>query len=214
MPYEMYLKKELKQDNMNIAILASGNGSNFEAIVKAVKRGYIKASIKALITDKHDAFVRERAKRNSIKDIFIDPAKFKSRIAFDREIVRILKAEKVNLVVLAGFMRILSIDFVKKFRSHILNIHPALLPAFRGENAIAKALEYGCKITGVTVHFIDEKVDNGPVILQEAVRIKKGETLKNLEERIHKLEHKLYPLAIKLFTENRLKIKNRNVEII
>jgi len=199
---------------MNIAILASGNGSNFEAIAKAVKRGYIKASIKVLITDKRNAFVRERTKRNNIKDIFVDPKKFKSRTAFDKEIVRILKTEKINLIVLAGFMRILSTDFVKKFQNHIINIHPALLPAFRGERAIERALKYGCKVTGVTVHFIDEKVDNGPVILQEAVKIKKGETLKSLEERVHKLEHKLYPLAIKLFTEKRLKIKNRNVEII
>ncbi len=199
---------------MNIAILASGNGSNFEAIAKAVKRGYIKASIKVLLTDCGTAYVRQRARRNKINDIFIDPAKFKSRIAFDREIVRILKEERIGLIVLAGFMRILSADFVKKFRNSILNIHPALLPAFRGEDAIKRALKYGCKVTGVTVHFIDEKVDNGPVILQEAIKIKKGETPENLEKRIHKLEHRLYPLAIKLFTEKRLKIKNRNVEIL
>ncbi|MFA5008851.1 MAG: phosphoribosylglycinamide formyltransferase [Candidatus Omnitrophota bacterium] len=198
---------------MNIAILASGNGSNFEAIVKAAKRGYIKASINILITDKASAFVRQRAKRNKIKDLFIDPSKFKSRAEFDREVIKILKKEKIDLVVLAGFMRILSPEFVKMFKNKILNIHPAILPAFRGERAIGRALKYGCKITGVTVHFLDEKVDNGPVVLQKALEIKNGETLENLEKRIHKLEHKFYPLAVKLFTQGRLKIKNRNVEI-
>jgi phosphoribosylglycinamide formyltransferase-1 len=199
---------------MNIAILASGNGSNFEVIAKAVKRGYIKASIKALITDKENAFVRKRAKRSKINDIFIDPKKTGSRCEFDEKIAKILKNEKIDLVVLAGFMRILSAGFVKKFRNRILNIHPALLPAFKGENAIERAFKYGCKITGVTVHFVDEKVDNGPIVLQEAIKIKKGESLGKLEERMHNLEHKLYPLAIKLFTERRIKIKNHNVETI
>ncbi|MDD4955205.1 MAG: phosphoribosylglycinamide formyltransferase [Candidatus Omnitrophica bacterium] len=198
---------------MNIAILASGNGSNFEAIVKALKRGYIKASIKVLITDKKNAFVRKRAQKNKIKDVFVDSKRFKSRSEFDNEIIRILKKEKIDLVVLAGFMRILSESFVKTFRDRILNIHPALLPAFRGESSIKRALEYGCKVTGVTVHFIDEKVDNGPVILQVAIKIKKGETLASLEKKMHALEHKLYPLAVKLFCEKRLKIKNRHVEI-
>lgn len=199
---------------MNIAILASGNGSNFEAIAKAVKRGYIKASIKFLLTDKSGAFVRERAKRYKIKDIFIDPSRFKSRLEFDREVTAVLKKEKIGLVVLAGFMRILSAEFVKKFKNRILNIHPALLPAFRGERAIQRALKHGCKVTGVTVHFIDEKIDNGPIIVQRTIEIKRGETLKSLEKKMHSLEHKLYPLAIKLFTEKRLKIRNRNVEIV
>lgn len=199
---------------INIAILASGNGSNFEAIVNAAKRGRIKASVKVLITDKEKAFVRTRAKRNKIKDIFIDPSNFKSRTEFDREITRILKKEKIELVILAGFMRILSAEFVKKFKNRILNIHPALLPAFRGENAIERALKHGCKVTGVTVHLIDEKVDNGPIILQQAVKIERGETLKNLEKKVHNLEHKLYPLAVKLFVKRRVRIRNRNVEII
>ncbi|MCK9615133.1 MAG: phosphoribosylglycinamide formyltransferase [Candidatus Omnitrophica bacterium] len=198
---------------MNIAILASGNGSNFEAIVKAAKRGYIKAFIKVLITDKSNAYVRQRAKRNKIKDILIDPSKFKSRLEFDEEVIKVLEKEKIDLVVLAGFMRILSAKFVKRFKNRILNIHPALLPAFKGENAIRRALQHNCKVTGVTVHFVDEKVDNGPIILQQAIEIKRGETLERLEERIHNLEHKLYPLAVKLFTERRIKIKNRNVEI-
>ena len=197
----------------NIAVLASGRGTNFEAIAKAVKRGYIKANLKVLITDKENALVRERAKRFKVKDIFIDPKNFKSRQDFDREIVKILKKEKINLVVLAGFMRIITPYFVKAFKNRILNIHPAILPSFRGVNAIERAYNYGVKVTGVTVHLVDEGVDTGPIILQEALKIREKESLQSLEERIHKLEHRLYPLAVKLFLERRLKIKGRKVEI-
>jgi len=200
---------------MNIAILASGRGTNFEAIVKAVKKEKIpEAEIKLLITDKEDAFVRKRAKRFKIKDIFVDPKKFKSREDFDRFVVKILKKEKIELVVLAGFMRILSRYFVKQFKNKILNIHPALLPAFKGKDAIKRAYSYGVKVTGVTIHFVDEKVDHGPIIIQKALEIKKGESLEELEERIHRLEHKLYPYVIRLFVEGRLKIRGRGVEII
>lgn len=200
---------------MNIAILASGRGTNFEAIVKAVKKGKIpQAEIKLLITDREDAFVRRRAKRFKIKDIFVDPKKFKSREDFDRFVVKILKKEKIELVVLAGFMRILSKYFVKQFKNKILNIHPALLPAFKGKDAIKRAYDYGVKVTGVTIHFVDEKVDHGPIIIQKSLEIRKGESLEKLEERIHRLEHKLYPYVIRLFVEGRLKIKGRHVEII
>jgi len=200
---------------MNIAVLASGRGTNFEAIAKAVKKGEItQGKIKLLITDKEDAFVRERAKRFKIRDIFVDPKKFKSREDFDRFIVRLLKKEKIELVVLAGYMRILSSYFVKQFKNKILNIHPALLPAFKGKDAIRRAYEYGVKITGVTIHFVDEKVDHGPIIIQKALEIKKGESLEELERRIHQMEHKLYPYVIKLFIQKRLKIKRRYVEIM
>ncbi|MDD5195432.1 MAG: phosphoribosylglycinamide formyltransferase [Candidatus Omnitrophica bacterium] len=198
---------------MNIAVLASGNGTNFEAIVKAAKRGYIRANIKLLITDKKDAYARTRAKKLGVQDIFINPKDFYSRLEFDKSISSLLKREKINLVVLAGFMRILSPYFVRTFKNRILNIHPALLPAFRGERAIERAFGGGCKATGVTVHFVDESVDHGPIVLQEAIIIKEGETLKELEAKVHKLEHELYPLAIKLYVENRLKIKGRRVAI-
>ncbi|MFA6281378.1 MAG: phosphoribosylglycinamide formyltransferase, partial [Candidatus Omnitrophota bacterium] len=174
---------------MNIAILASGNGSNFEAIAKAVKQGDIKANIKLLLTDKENAFARKRAARFNIPELFIDPRKFSSRLDYDKEILKLLKKEKIDLIVLAGFMRILGHDFVKSFKNKILNIHPALLPAFKGGDAIRMAYNYGNKITGVTVHFVNEKVDNGPIILQEAVCIKKGVSLSELEKKIHNIEH-------------------------
>lgn len=199
---------------MNIAILASGNGTNFEAIAKAVKQGYIKANIKLLLTDKENAFVRKRAARFNIRELYIDPRKFNSRLDYDKEILGLLKKEKIDLIVLAGFMRILSLEFVKFFKNKILNIHPALLPAFKGEDAIRMAYDCGSKVTGVTVHFVDEKVDNGPIILQEAVSIDEGMTLPELEEKIHRIEHKLYPYVIKLYIQKRLKARGRHVKII
>jgi len=200
---------------MNIAILASGKGTNFEAIVRAVKKGDIRnVQVKLLVTDREEAFVRKRARRLKIKEVFIDPSNFSFREDFEKALVRVLVREKVELVVLAGFMRILSSYFIKKFKNRILNIHPSLLPAFKGVNAIERACKYGVKITGVTVHFVDEKVDHGPIILQGAVKVKPGESPEDVEKKIHKLEHKLYPQAIKLLVEKRLKIKGRCVEII
>jgi len=200
---------------MNIAVLASGNGTNFEAIVSSVEKGKLKnATIKLLISDKKDAFVLKRAEKHKIKSLFIDPKIFESRILFDKEIVRIFRKEKIGLVVLAGFMRILSPYFVKAFKNKILNIHPALLPSFKGKSAIKEAYEYGVKVTGVTIHFVDNGVDHGPIIFQKALKIKEKESLDSLEIRIHRLEHRLYPEAIKLFIQRRLKVSGRKVTII
>ncbi|MBU1523730.1 MAG: phosphoribosylglycinamide formyltransferase [Candidatus Omnitrophica bacterium] len=199
---------------MNIAVLASGRGTNFEAIARAIKKRYVKANLKLLITDKETADVRVRAKKFGIRDIFIDPKQFKSRLGFDKEIVKILRKEKVNLVVLAGFMRVFTPYFVKSFKNKILNIHPTILPAFKGIEGVGRAFKYGCRVTGVTVHFVDEKVDHGPIILQAAVRITEGMSLEELESKVHKLEHKLYPQAVKLFVENKLKVEGRHVKII
>jgi phosphoribosylglycinamide formyltransferase-1 len=199
---------------MKIAILASGRGSNFAALAKAAKKSNFKARIKLLITDKEKSFVRRRARRFKIKDIFINPKDFKSRQDFDKQLFKILSREKIDLILLAGYMRIVSPYLVKKYKNKILNIHPALLPRFRGKDAIARAFKKGCKTTGVTVHFVDEGVDTGPIILQKEVKIKNKETLAGLERRIHKLEHKLYPQALKLVVQKRLQVKGRNVKII
>lgn len=199
---------------MNIAVLASGRGTNFEAIVKTFrKEKFKKACIKILITDREDAPVRERARRLKIKEVFIDPEKFSSGEEFDRAVIDILSQERIEVVILAGFMRILSPYFVKKFKHRILNIHPSLLPAFKGRDAIERAYKYGVKVTGVTIHFVDEKIDHGPIILQGVVKIRGDESIEKLEKRIHRLEHRLYPQAIKLLVEKRLKIKGRYVQI-
>lgn len=199
---------------VNIAVLASGKGSNFEAIVNAQRRGQIRAEIKLLLVDKVKAFARQKAKRLGVREIFLSPKDYPTSLEFDRAAVKILKSEKIDLVVLAGYLRILSPYFIKKYKNRILNIHPALLPSFKGIDSIQRAFEYGCKITGVTVHLVDEKVDHGPIILQEPVWIKKGMSLELLDKKIHHLEHKLYPLAIRLFIQKKLKIKGRNVSTI
>lgn len=199
---------------MNVAVLASGNGSNFEAIVKYFKKNRTNnVNLKFLIVDKKTAFARVRAKRLKVKDIFVDPKNFKTKLAFEKAIVKKLKLEKIDLVVLAGYMRILSPYFLKEFKNKVLNIHPALLPAFKGDRAIRDAFKSGAKVTGVTVHFVDEKVDHGPIILQLSVQIKNNDTLITLEKKIHKVEHKLYPEAIKLFCDAKLSLKGGVVKV-
>jgi phosphoribosylglycinamide formyltransferase-1 len=198
---------------MNIAVLASGNGTNFEAIAKAVRQGTIKASLSLLLTDKKDSYVRTRAKNAGVKDVFVDPKEHTTREDFDRKVVSILKEEAIDLVVLAGFMRIITPFFVGAFRNKIVNIHPALLPSFKGVDSIKEAYAYGAKVTGVTVHFVDEEMDHGPIILQEAVKIDEGEPLEGLEARIHAIEHRLYPEAIRLFCEGKLTTEGRRVVI-
>ncbi|MCF7870152.1 MAG: phosphoribosylglycinamide formyltransferase [Candidatus Omnitrophica bacterium] len=183
----------------NLAILASGNGSNFEAITKAIKKGSLGVSHCILITDKKNSFVRKRAKKYQIKDIFIDPKKFKNRRGFDKKLIQTLNEEKINIIALAGYMRILSPFFVKHFKNKILNIHPSLLPSFAGNNAIADAYNYGVKVTGVTIHFVSQKVDQGPIIAQTAIPIEDNMQLNELEEKIHKAEHLLYPKVLKMF---------------
>lgn len=199
---------------VNVAILASGSGTNFEAIVKVFKkRKQRRVNICLLITDKKHAYARVRARKYKVKDIFIDPRQFASRAAFEKEIVRVLEKERIGLIVLAGFMRILTSYFVKRFKNKILNIHPALLPSFRGTHAIERAYRHGVKVTGVTVHFVDDKVDHGPIIFQKSLEVKPGESCARLEQRIHRLEHHLYPKAVAHFCEGKLKIRGRRVEI-
>lgn len=194
-----------------VAILCSGNGSNLQAIINAVKKGFIKAEIVLVLSDNKSAFALQRAKKAGIKNIIVNPGNFADRVSYDKEITKILKNHKVDLVVLAGFMRILSPCFINSFKNKIMNVHPSLLPLFKGAHAVRDALESCAKITGVTIHFVTIKLDAGPVILQEVVEIKKSDTEKSLLNRIHKVEHLLYPKAIKLFLEGKLKIKNNKV---
>ena len=183
---------------MNLAIFASGNGSNFSAIVKAVKQGKIKARLVILVCDKPEAFVIKRAQKAKVAVILAEREDFANRLDFEAAIIQRLKSYKINLIALAGFMRMLSPGFVKLYRKRIINIHPSLLPAFIGAHAIKDALHAHASLTGVTVHFVDKEMDHGPVILQKQIKIKRKETLASLEKRIHILEHKLYPEAIKL----------------
>jgi len=204
----------MPKNKMNIAVFASGQGTNFAAIAHAIKKGALKARLCLLVCDNPAAGVLRKARQIRVKTLLVRKEAFPTKAAFERHILRHLKEENIELVVLAGFMRILSATFVRAYKGRILNIHPALLPSFRGAHGIKDAFEFGVKVTGVTVHFVNELVDHGPIFLQEPVIMRKGETLSSLEARIHRLEHKLYPEAIRLFVEGRLKIKGRKVRVI
>lgn len=197
----------------NIAVFASGRGTNFSAIIKAVKKGLIKANLSILVCDNPSAAAIQKAKRAGIEVLLVKRDDFPSRKDFENKISFHLEKSKIDLIVLAGFMRILSPEFVRRYKDMILNIHPSLLPAFKGKQAIKDAFDYGVKTSGVTVHFVDEKMDHGPIILQKAVSIEQEDTLESLEAKIHKIEHQLYPEAIKLFAEDRLKTTGRKIHI-
>ena len=198
---------------MNIAVLCSGSGTNLQAIIDKVKSGYIPAVIALVASDNKDAFALERARRSGIETLVLDKKDFKTREDFDRALVKKLKEKKAGLVAMAGFMRLMTPYFIREYEGRIINVHPALLPSFKGAHGIKDALVYGVKVTGVTVHFVDEKLDNGPIILQKSVEVRDGDTVESLLERVHKEEHVIYPEAIKLFVEGRLNIEGRKVRI-
>ncbi|NLM52910.1 MAG: phosphoribosylglycinamide formyltransferase [Firmicutes bacterium] len=193
-----------------IAVLASGNGTNLQAIIDAVESKKIcGAEVVLVLSDKKDAYALTRAKKHGIKNKFFDPQLYASRQEYDRALVAYLQEHKIDLVVLAGYMRLVSPEFVEAYKNRIMNIHPALLPAFPGTKGIAAALDYGVKVTGCTVHFVDEGMDTGPIILQEAVTVRDDDTVESLRERIQKIEHRLYPKAIDLWVRGKITIQGR-----
>jgi len=198
---------------INVGVLASGRGTNLQAIIEAVEEGRIEGKIKIVISDNRAAFALKRAKQNNIETKYINFKSFKNREDYDKKIMECLKEKDVDLVVLAGYMRIISPYFIKMYKNRIMNIHPALLPSFPGLHAQKQAVEYGVKISGCTVHFVDEGVDSGPIILQKAVEVKDNDTEESLAEKILKEEHQIYPRAIQLFCQGRLIIKGRKVFI-
>jgi len=198
---------------LKIAVLASGRGSNFQSIIESIKNGFIKAKIDILITDNKDAYAVTRAKESGIDSLFLDPRDFPARSAYYEEMARILKERSIGLIVLAGFMRIVGKPLIDAFPGKILNIHPAILPSFPGLHGQGQAYEYGVKIAGCSVHFVDEGMDTGPVIVQAAVPVYSDDTEETLSERILSCEHRIYPYAVKLFSEDRLEIRGRRVMI-
>jgi len=196
---------------INVGVLASGRGTNLQAIIEAIEEGKIEGRISIVISDNQDAFALKRAEQHNIETQYINFRKFKDREDYDKEIIKFLKEKKVELVVLAGYMRILTPYFIKVYKNKIMNIHPALLPSFSGLHAQRQAVECGVKVSGCTVHFVDEGVDSGPIILQKAVEVKDDDTEESLAERILKEEHQIYPRAIQLFCQGRLVIKGRKV---
>jgi phosphoribosylglycinamide formyltransferase-1 len=194
---------------VNLAVLASGQGSNLQAIIEAVERGEIHGRVRAVISDVKEAYALERARRHNIEAIYLNPQDFPGRKAFNEAIAALLEERAIDLVVLAGYMRLLSPAVIDRFRGRIMNIHPSLLPAFPGLEGVKQALDYGVKVSGCTVHFVDEGLDTGPIILQEAVPVYDDDTVESLHERIHKVEHRLYPRAIQLFIEGKLRLEGR-----
>jgi phosphoribosylglycinamide formyltransferase-1 len=197
-----------------IAVLLSGRGSNFISIKKKIDAGEINGEIVVVISNKADAKGLEFAEEQGLNAVFVNPKEFDGREAYDRELVRILRENGVELVCLAGFMRIISPYFVGEFRNRILNIHPSLLPSFKGLDAQKQAFDYGVKFAGCTVHFVDEEMDHGCIILQSVVPVLQDDDDHTLAERILKEEHKIYPEAVALFCADRLKVEGRKVLVI
>ena len=196
-----------------LGVLVSGRGSNLQAIIEHIKNGDIKANIGVVISDQPGAYALERANAAGLEAVCVDRKMYGSRRDFENKVLAILKERHVGLVVLAGFMRILSGDFISHFSGRIMNIHPALLPSFPGLDAQGQAVRYGAKVSGCTVHFVDEGMDTGPIILQQAVPVEEDDTTETLAERILTEEHVLYPKAIRLFCDKKLIIDGRKVRI-
>jgi len=201
------------REKIRLGVLASGDGTNFQAIIAAIEQGTLFAKICVLVCNNPQAKTIKRAEKHQIPVAIVDHKEFPDRDAFTHALCAWLKNYEVDLVVLAGFMRILGGEAMQKFPQRIINIHPSLLPAFPGLNAIEKAYEQGCKETGITVHFVDEGLDSGPIIVQKTVAIQKGDSLEELETHMHEIEHQLYPQVIQWFAENRIEVDNGKVTI-
>jgi phosphoribosylglycinamide formyltransferase-1 len=194
-----------------VGVLVSGRGSNLQALLDACAAPGFPARITIVISDREHAPALERARAAGVEALWINPKDFPDREAFDRALVRELEARKVGLVCSAGFMRILSPVYVRAFAGRALNIHPSLLPAFPGLHAQRQALDHGVKLAGATVHFVDDALDGGPIVLQASVPVEPDDTEATLSARILVEEHRLYPAAVRLFAEGRLEIVGRRV---
>lgn len=183
-----------------IAVFASGSGTNFEAIQKSIEEGFLDAKVQIVVTDKPEAYVVTRAKKFGIPVFSFVPKNYESKSEYEAEILSLLKENEVEWIVLAGYMRLIGETLLSAYPNRIINIHPSLLPSFPGKDAIGQAMEHGVKVTGVTVHFVDEGMDTGPIIAQEAVKVVSGNR-EETEKRIHEVEHKLYPETLKKLFE-------------
>lgn len=199
-------------EKTKVGVLASGRGTDLQSIIDASEERKINAEVVTVVSDNQNAYALERAKKHNIKAFFVNP-RGKTKEEHEEEIDEIMQENNVDLIVGAGYMRILSPSFVKKWYGRLINIHPALLPSFRGDSGQDDALEYGVKISGCTTHFMNEKMDHGPIILQAAVKVHEDDDRDALADRILKVEHQILPRTVQLFAENRLKIEGRKVKI-
>lgn len=196
---------------INIAVLVSGRGTNLQAIINAIKRGRMDGEIKIVISDNPRAYALERAKKANIKTKAVPYKKYPGKEEYEREVLNLLDDNRIDLIVLAGYMRLLGSKIVKKYKYRIINIHPSLLPAFPGLKAQRQALEYGVKVSGCTVHFVDEGLDSGPIILQKAMKVRPCDNEESLSKRILKYEHQLLLQAIQLFARHKVEIIDNKV---
>jgi phosphoribosylglycinamide formyltransferase-1 len=201
------------REPLRLGVLASGRGSNLQSIIDAIEAGDLPARLVVTISDREQVPALERARRHGAPALFVNPKDHGDRTAYDRALLRVLDEHRVELACLAGFMRILGPEIIRRLEGRVMNIHPSLLPAFPGLDAQRQALEHGVKVTGATVHFVDEGVDTGPIIVQEAVPVLADDTEETLSDRIRAVEHRLYPRAIRLYAEGRLRVEGRRVVI-
>ncbi|HEY8541794.1 MAG TPA: phosphoribosylglycinamide formyltransferase [Pseudothermotoga sp.] len=203
---------------LKVGILASGNGTNLQTIIDKSERKELPVRVVVVISDKPDAYALQRASKHSIPAFVVKPRDFANKISYEQKMIDILKSHDVELVVLAGFMKILSPHFIGAFRNRIINIHPSLIPAFCGKDFYGMkvhqtVIDSGVKITGATVHFVDENVDAGPIIIQKAIEVKDNDTAETIALKVHQIEHQILPEAIRLFAEGKLRIVGRRVFI-
>jgi phosphoribosylglycinamide formyltransferase-1 len=206
-----------RTDPLRVAVLASGRGSNLQAVIDAIETGRVQAKIAAVISNKKESQALERASRHGLSALFVDPKPYAGRPdgreAYDRELLNVLRLHNVEVVLLAGYMKIVTTILVEAFANRMMNIHPSLLPSFPGLDVQKKAIEWGCKLAGCTVHFVTEGVDEGPIILQAAVPVLDDDTSDTLAARILAQEHTIYPRAVQLFADGRLRVDGRRVFI-
>lgn len=196
-----------------LGVLISGGGTNLQKIIDRIGDGTLCAEVAVVISNKTDAYGLERARNAGIRAVFLDPKSFSSKHEFDQAIAEELQHSGVQLVVMAGYMRLLGKEVLDAFPGKVINLHPALLPSFKGEHGIADAFAYGVKVTGVTVHFADGEYDTGPIIAQTPIAVLEDDTVESLEQRIHDAEYKILPRVIQLFSEGRVKIDGRRIHI-
>lgn len=203
----------MSQPELKVGVLGSGSGTNLQSIIDHVEKGTIPVSIACVISDVQDAYILERARAHGIEAIHLPPGKYRTRLDPEAEAryIKCLRDRGVGLVALAGFMRMLKEDFINAYPNRIINIHPSLLPAFRGLEAWKQALEYGVKYSGCTVHFAELGMDTGPIIMQALVEVKDDDTPETLHKRIQVEEHRIYPEVIRLIAENRVQLRGRRV---
>ncbi len=203
----------MPDSSLRLAVLASGRGSNLQAIIDAIEQRRLQAVLAVVISNKAEAQALERARKHGAPAVFLDPKATPGREAYDAVILEHLRKHDVGLVALAGYMKIVTRILIDAYAHRIMNIHPSLLPAFPGLAAQQQALDWGAKVSGCTVHFVEEGVDTGPIIQQAAVPVLEGDTAESLEARILEQEHRIYPEAIQLFAEGRLAIEGRRVRV-